>query len=137
MRFLTALLATITAIGVFTPRVAQKPCLTGPAGSHAVTVLRMTFSLGDSAASVNAWYPFKPANEAMVTDSLECVRVIRAFNALYPPADSLKHISTAYIAKAWPPTIYNLYWPATDSTLDESFIFDSALVLRARLASLK
>lgn len=118
--------------------VVASPCLTsGVEATNAVSRVRQTFSFTDSAAAVNAGYPFKPANVTILADSTQCSQVIQSFNALFPVADSLKHISAAYVAKAWPPSVYGLYWPATDSTLAEAFIFDSAFVFKFRVSELK
>jgi len=109
------------------------PCLTSGVGaSYVVKALESTMWTIDSSYATTNGFPYKASNFAILADSASCAQVIASFNALYSPEDSLKHLSAAYIAKAWPPNAYALYLPAESPYLGELFLFDSAFTYRDR-----
>jgi len=119
------------------PRGAS-PCLTSGSGAQgAVTSLRSILFAFDSAGAESDGFPFRPANVAVLGDSLQCVRVIRAYNALFPSSDSVRRIAQGYVAKAWPPAAYALHFPAGLGDMDETFLFDSSYTYKERFAGLK
>ncbi len=58
-----------------------------------VTFVTGIVTWGDSASLVGQGIPFKPAQGVTaVTDTSVCRSALNAYNALYPPADSAKHV---------------------------------------------
>jgi hypothetical protein len=77
------------------------PCLANPdtAAVH-LTYTKQQVSIGDSASTVAFGIPWLPVSQVtIVTDSVTCSQVIAAFNGLFPPADSSKHIQHAYVMR--------------------------------------
>jgi hypothetical protein len=77
------------------------PCLgTSDTAQRYVKVVRNQVFMGDSTRLAALGLPYKPASGvALETDSMVCAAVVSAFNALYPPEDSTRHIQAGYVIR--------------------------------------
>lgn len=60
--------------------------------------IELQVTVGDSTQLANLGIPYRPTEGVtFVSDSTICHQAIEAYNALFPPADSAKHVSGAYV----------------------------------------
>ena len=102
MRFSSLCLAALLSLAATGAMASTAdPCLgTSDTAQRYVQVVRNQVFLGDSVRVVAMGLPFKPSSGvALEADSTACAAVVSAFNGMYPPADSAKHIAAGYVIR--------------------------------------
>lgn len=94
--------------------VYTTPCRTSPdTAAFAVRVVVQVLTANDSASLVEAGLPFRPTQNAVVSDSATCQAAINAHNAQLSGADTLLRVESGYVVSA--SGAYGLFLPATSS----------------------